>query len=163
MREILFRGKRKDTGEWVEGHLHKMDGYGTGYTEYGIQVQVISTSRPWSVLVLPETVGQYIGLTANGKKIFEGDIISFKEEVAEYDYQNPILNFDTGRFRLPEIRKKENRVGVVKWCGDLLQYRVFFNRNCGTSRYELGDHRLEELLVIGNVHDNPELLKGESK
>ena len=172
MREILFRGKTEN-GEWYEGSLLKetVENANEKKDIYRIKEFNIGFLDDWTFEptytsgfdeeVIPETVGQYTGLTdKNGKKIFEGDIISFKEEVAEYDYQNPILNFDTGRFRLPEIRKKENRVGVVKWCGNLLQYRVFFNRNCGTSRYELGDHRLEELLVIGNVHDNPELLKG---
>ena len=154
MREILFRGKT-DKNEWVEGCLL----YDEENNEAFI-AEYFEDKAAYIRKVLPETVGQYTGLTdKNGKRIFEGDIISFKEEVAEYDYQNPILNFDTGRFRLPEIRKKENRVGVVKWYGDLLQYRVFFNRNCGPSRFELGDHRLEELLVIGNVHDNPEILK----
>ena len=130
MREILFRGKRKDTGEWVEGHLHKMDGYGTGYTEYGIQVQVISTSRPWSVLVLPETVGQYTGLTdKNGTKIFEGDIVNI-----EY----------------PDTFVMDATIAYVG---------VSFYGDTDNDLWELDGY--VSLEVIGNIHDKPELLKGE--
>ncbi len=136
MREILFRGKRKDTGEWVEGHLHKMDGYGTGYTEYGIQVQVISTSRPWSVLVLPETVGQYTGLTdKNGKKIFEGDIVAGAVHWLER-MKNGVVAFRDGSF------------GLIWYRGEVEQFNPFTSM-CNVE-YE----------VIGNIHDNPELLKG---
>ena len=100
MRKILFRGKRIDNGEWVYGNLN----YGT------IEIKSIKDSyyisdfdvNPWDkkfYLVIPESVGQYTGLTdKNGKKIFEGDII-FDPELKE----NHIVMFDEGGFCTEEM------------------------------------------------------------
>ena len=71
-REILFRGKRKDNGEWVEGfyfeNFDKCYIMSTKYLDNPITKFIFE--------VLPETVGQYIGLPdKKDKKIFEGDIV----------------------------------------------------------------------------------------
>lgn len=166
MREILFRGKHVDNGEWLYGHYVHQYGADMIYLpdgvdrEYGFDYYHIK----------PETVGQYTGFTdKNSKKIFEGDIIAFVEEVVTYDHSYPILDFDRGTFRLPEIHNKEKRIGVVKWCDDLRQYRVHFathhkghfSKWTDVTRYELIDYRITEKEVTGNIHDNPELLKEE--
>lgn len=132
MRESLFRGKRADNGEWIEGFLvKKFDKW------YIYDFDFL----PYSSEITPETAGQYTGLTdKNGKKIFEGDIV---KEVSM-------------RFRTMEIEKS---IFAVEWCDFDLSYRLirrFDNGEQTTILTNCGDYE-----VIGNIHDNPELLQGD--
>lgn len=70
MREILFRGKRADTGEWIEGY------FGQSIDSFIIQDYGLVAGRFEVFKVIPETLGQYTGLTdKNGKWIYEGDLL----------------------------------------------------------------------------------------
>ena len=80
MREILFRGKRLCLDEWVEGYFVRAKMYRSDeeLCEYISIPHPETEGMPSDMfLVDPDTVGQFTGLTANGKKIFEGDIIKF--------------------------------------------------------------------------------------
>lgn len=124
MREILFRAKRIDDGEWLQGHYVRQYGADMIYLPEGVDHEQGFDYYH----IAPETVGQYTGLTdRNGKKIFEGDIVEYKEEYGEIEYHNQeamfVVCFDT-------------------WLMD-------FDHCYG-----------KELEIIGNIHDNPELLEG---
>lgn len=129
MREILFRGKRTDNGEWVIGFLSKTRGLDNklhiciDYEEKGVMC---------SSIVIPETVSQYTGLTdKNGKKIFEGDILKYTNDDNETHYLT--VAFEEGAFLI-------NDNGVT-------EYDLISTFDC------LG------IEVAGNIHENPELLK----
>lgn len=88
MREILFRGKRIDNGEWVYGDLtHVIYKHGDIRVSFGnIEIAMHKVD--------PSTVGQYTGLTdRNGKRIFEGDVVEYR------DYGNLAVEWDDGAFQ----------------------------------------------------------------
>lgn len=117
MREIKFRGKRTDNGEWVEGDL-------TRYSEH-ISYITVDLIESEAYQVLTSTVGQCTGLKdKNGKKIYEGDILRYtwnKKECIDvivfeppmFTYRNAIrwdLNEDEvigNIYENPELLEKE--------------------------------------------------------
>jgi len=140
MRDILFRGKRIDNGEWIQGH------YG-GYTLMsGVTINAISVPYKNSIGgslcydVDSTTVGQYTGLTdKNSKKIFEGDIIKI---VPDYDYSDD--------YSISKVYSY-NGIFCVDYHGD-----DFDSTALGFLNDYLPDGDFE---VIGNIYDNPELLE----
>ena len=145
MREILFRGKRKDNGKWIEsltllklGDCLYMFQSAMCEITYDLQYNITSVigKSPFFVEVIPETIGQYTGLVdKNGTKIFEGDIVKI---------------WDNGEAR-----------GVVRWCDEDATFEFYIDGlawNFGGLRDFCLDKTVE---VVGNVHDNPELLVGE--
>ena len=141
MREILFRGKRKTNNEWVYGNY-----CGAEYLiNEGIEHFIIEIPRNGSsAKVIPETVGQYTGLTdKNGTKIFEGDILKEVYEV----------------FVSAREKEKRTRIGYVEYsaCSLCNGYYAYFWNDKEKWRGNFAIHCGCE--VIGNIHDNPELLK----
>ena len=135
MREILFRGKRKDNGKWVEGWYVPPVDYRGSHWDASISYKV-KEGHLEDVEVIPESISEFTGLTdKNGKKIFEGDIVAgalYWQELPK----NGVVAFRDGSF------------GLVWYRGDIEHFNPFTSM-CNIT-YE----------VIGNIHDNPELLKG---
>ena len=143
MREILFRGKRLDNGEWVQGNslIHSM------YKKGDVCIGVVEGLEIYSVIT--ETVGQYTGLTdKNGKKIFEGDIFVDKE-----DEITSVVEFRNGMFCLVDY-------GIM---GALMPYGYdetaggFGECDC----QPMDNYNIHTMQIDGNIHDNPELLGTE--
>ena len=147
MREILFRGKAKNNGQWVYGTYCPSGWNICGERKENPHIIIISDDKIIDGLwceVISETVGQYTGLTdKNGKKIFEGDIVHAVYSdgyigVPDTDYGNLIVGFDDTYYGGARYS--------MKTIGDT-GYRIF---SAGLRN---------GVAVIGNTHDNPELLK----
>lgn len=141
MREILFKAKRIDNGEWVEGCCTEC----SGKTFVGIDIsigidifEVFCTPLIRWLEVDPETLCQFTGLCdKNGKKIWENDIL-----MAHLDESYP-----------EDVTYETVEWNVAGWVG------------CETDsidRQYLDKFDLEHYEVVGNIFDNPELLQEES-
>lgn len=134
MREILFRGKRLDNGEWVDGFYVMFSTsieHPYSYTNGKHYIQTVPHNIRFEVD--PETVCQYTGLTdKDSKKIFEGDILSFIDR------------------ECPDDILRE----LVAWNGF-----SWVTRRC-KSDVVMSEWECEKMEVVGNIFDNPELLEG---
>lgn len=137
MRDILFRGKRADNGEWVEGFLLKECNHSTCSWNLAIEYKTKRSGVfEYDVVEIdPCTVGRCTGLTdKNGtKKIFEGDIVK--------------LFLDDGI-----------ETGVIRYSEITFRF-TFYEDNV----YGYGFDNTCVFEVIGNIYDNPELLYEDSK
>ena len=132
MREILFRGKHSEKSMWDYGDLyidHDKVYIGMRETMHGVRVHGE---------VIPDTIGQYTGLTdKNGKKIFEGDIVHMNSKKFGLSGHGVVV-YRNGGFAIDD--RKRNRL-----------YPFMQN-----GQYNAGEYRVD-----GNIHDNPELIGGE--
>ena len=150
MRDILFKAKQIDTGEWVEGDLiHYESGevaiLEQPFSKYGYEATEISGRT----MVDPNTICQYTGLTdKNGNKIWENDVVRYQ--------------FDTDDCIFPNKDTKK-RVGKIFFSDFRASFSVAMGRNGSKGinndlfKYVQNGNRVE---VIGNIFDNPELLEG---
>lgn len=147
MREILFRGKGMN-GEWYEGDLYKethedpqkvnviykIQESNFGYADEDCWEHTYTSG--FDEVVQPETIGQYTGLTdKNGKKIFEGDILEFPDRLVVVFWHTHLGCWDSNFLKFTNKEKGRVDMSPLNW-----------------------DYKSK---VIGNIHDNPELLGGD--
>lgn len=145
MREIEFRGKRIDNGEWVYGNLMQFEDSATfifaderkGASTLTYAHFIINNMHA----IDEKTIGQYTVLKdKNGKKIFEGDIVAFSEDNFHV-FNSQVEYFSEDGYPAFDIKVPST---------------YYFDSNVFS---EVSMSGLYEIEVIGNIHENPELLE----
>ena len=151
MREILFKAKRVDNGEWVEGYYYKMSETTYCFKEdyerkpvpehhYILQERMADWGLPNQMVQIeidPETLCQFTGLyDKNGKRIWESNVVWLVYNGEEHMYQ---IVWDNSELDFKATNGEENY-------GSNFEYLL-----C-----------CDEIEVIGNIFDNPELLQEET-
>lgn len=140
MREILFKAKRIDNGEWVEGCL-VIDHSRSNLFEY--RMQPVESGVLYAPPINPETICQYTGLTdKNGNRIWE----------------NAIANTDSNVCVQIKFGKYSDRFAMRKYHQGF--YMAFSDKERDFYRNELG-YWHNKIEIVGNIFDNPELVKKE--
>lgn len=145
-REILFKAKRTDNGEWVEGNLITNEkNENQKYIGYIFDERNGVIEDFDIVEVVPDTLCQYTGLTdKNGKKIWENDIVLLREEIQDYEWKavvkfgNPNGKYNWG-WQLVPIGECDMNKDILLWI----------------------DMEIANCEVIGNIFDNADLLEVE--
>lgn len=145
MREILFKAKQIDNGEWIEGSLIDLD-IDSGYC-YIVQpykkasiLPIIFLITDRMKLVDPETLCQFTGLCdKNGKKIWENDIVLVIYENRYYE-------------------KKELSTGRIVF----IRGAWYIGGKVRNELYAIDEDAIFQVEIVGNIFDNPELLQEES-
>lgn len=161
-REILFRGKRLDTGGWVYGSLIDSGNHSQvaifPYNDSASTMSVRQLVYLGMVSVAPNTVGQFTGMTDKmGKRIFDGDILMVKNEdvfaesfVVRYGHCGGIQNVD---HEVGYVGFYVEPVGIG--AAELLAFGMRTD-----ILYWLNEYEIE---VVGNAFDNQELLEVKSR
>lgn len=147
MREILFRAKRTDNGEWINGYYVRQDETSYCFKEdyeshpentkhyivFDMQTDWGIPNRHLVTEIDPETLCQYTGLKdKNGNRIWENDIVRIENSMDE-------------------------GIGNIEFYGGMW----YVDGEPSNSLYDIAEYDDGELEVIGNIFDTPELLKGE--
>lgn len=180
MRENLFRGKRLDNGDWIEGYYTELPCGSLGATIFSNDDEVVcedtksyiikvftkqhtnySNSNPLQVIecekyeVIPETVGQFTGLCdKNSNKIFENDILKIISSIRSEIIDN------THAFG----SEKRKDCAIVLWDYKTGGYKLKVyheGKYKRIARFSIGHLCVYKAEVIGNIYENPELLEVE--
>ena len=138
MREILFRGKRTDYGTWVCGSLLC---FKDGDMFICCEDYIPDIQNKYQVD--PSTVGQYTGVPdKHGVKIFEGDIVESRASEVREEWKRWAVVWEDGGFEFVRdvSQRKKHKHEANTLCSDEIE--------------------LYGLAVVGNIYDNPEMLKG---
>jgi uncharacterized phage protein (TIGR01671 family) len=151
MREIKFRGKRLDTGEWVFGYYYTQIITHAGNRKS--RDHFMRTEQNIRYEVDPDTVGQYTGLKdKNGQEIYEGDILSFDGNMTADNSMGAEPN---------GFIYDENSKHAVVWNETLALWELNFAED-EIWKYKRDTRGLMidgHCKVIGNIYENPELLE----
>lgn len=136
-REIKFRGKRIDNKEWVYGYyVKRADGRNYIFNEGWYEIY-------------PATVGQFTGLKGkNGKEIYEGDILRVP----------PKDNWDEANYASFEVFFHDGDMNADYNIGFSMNRTHYKGSICGAFVPPFKPTATKKMEIIGNIHDNPELL-----